>query len=173
MPETIGENMGLLDTAGSLIDQGVAGAKKGTQAIALKAQIGEIVNRRETNCAQFGAALYEEMRDNPEFRASHETFFAAIESLDAQIDALRSELAYLENPPQGVPVSPDQSYPAPVGPAVIPDDQAAMPITYDTVPDSAPVEETPLAETISNSCASCGHQNPAESMFCGGCGAKI
>ena len=97
--------MGFLDAAEKMIDQGVAGAKKGTKALALKTQISEVVGRRELNCAQFGAELYEEMRNNPEFRASHEAFFTSIEGLDAQINALRSELAYLENPPQGAPVS--------------------------------------------------------------------
>ena len=185
--------MGILDTAGSLIDQGVAGAKKGTRSIALKSQISDIVKRRETYCAQFGAALYEEMRDNQEFRATHEAYFASIEGFDSQIAALKEELSYLENPPQGAPVAPpqgapvappqgavapvDQSYPAPVQPVpvAVPDAPApaAIPVVSDAIVASAPVEAAPVAEAAGKLCASCGLQNPVESMFCGGCGAKL
>ena len=166
--------MGFLDTAGNLIDQGVAGAKKGTKTISLKTQIGEVAKRREANCAQFGATVYEQMRNNPEFRASHEAFFASIESLDAQIDALKSELAFLENPPQGAPMPADQSYPAPgfadqsqpvpAQPDIAP--QVAVPIISDAAP-------APAAVAAGKPCTSCGFLNPQESMFCGECGAKL
>ena len=164
--------MGILDTAGNLIDQGVAGAKKGTKSISLKTQIGDVVKKREATCAQLGAAVYDQMRDNPEFRAPHDAFFTSIEGFDVQIETLKSELASLENPPQEAPVMSDAA-PASAQPDAAPAPQADAPVMSDAAPAPAPDAGAPEAVAAGKFCTSCGQQSPQESMFCGGCGAKL
>lgn len=88
--------MGFLDSAGELLNKGVANAGRGTKAISLKAQISDLGQTRSNLMSQLGESLYESVRFDANLRSGLESLFSAIEGIDAQLAALRRELAVVD-----------------------------------------------------------------------------
>jgi len=155
--------MSILDSAGDLINRGVANAGRGTKSVTLKAQIKDLGKRRESAMADLGASLYEETRNDPDFRASRESLFSAIENLDAQIESLQNELD-----------AANLVVPQPAGEVGI-----VCPACGTNIPAGdafcmgcgAKVE--PVVQASSLACSNCGRQVEEDDLFCMGCGTPV
>lgn len=88
--------MGLLDDVQSTINRGVAATGRTARMAKLRSQMGEAMKRRQNLAAQLGASLYEETKDNPDFRKGREGLYGDIASIDAERDALQAEIDELE-----------------------------------------------------------------------------
>ncbi|MCL2631725.1 MAG: zinc ribbon domain-containing protein [Coriobacteriia bacterium] len=134
----------ILNSAGNLLNRGVAAAGRGTKTISLRAQINDLVKRREKLTSDLGASIYLETRYDPVFRAPRESYYSAIESIDAQVEALQAEINVIEQDAQ-------------VG--------AAQPVV------GAPPVGYPAQQAAT--CSTCGVILDPADAFCRNCGAPV
>lgn len=109
--------MGILDDLTETLSRGAGVTTRTAQIIKLKAQIADLNNQRNTICSQLGAALYDKVKDNPEFTAGLEEVFEGIDNCDKriaalqkQIDALEEENTVKNNPPEFMRECPNCGY---------------------------------------------------------------
>jgi len=156
--------MGFLDDAGNLINRGVASAGRTTRSISLKSQISDLNKRRESLLAQLAANLYEEIRNDPRFRAPNEGIFFAVENIDSQIIALQFELANLEQQAQ------EQST---VQTGMIPCSVCGTQVSpHDTFCTGCGSKITPVQQPT-KFCTGCGFAMGANDVFCTNCGLSV
>ncbi|MCL2889580.1 MAG: zinc ribbon domain-containing protein [Eggerthellaceae bacterium] len=161
--------MGILDDAGGLINRGVASAGRGTRSISLKAQVSDLNKRRETLASQLGAALYEETRNDPQFRTPYEGLYVSIETLDQQKEALLLELKNLEIQAQ-LANAPQQ---AAGGPAWIVCPTCGKQLSVEDAFCSGCGMGMAAIKQQMRLCGNCGLALDSSDLFCVGCGQPV
>jgi DNA-directed RNA polymerase subunit RPC12/RpoP len=85
--------MGFLDNVSSAINRGAAAAGRTADSVKLKAQLSDVVTKRQNLAAQLGASLYEQTKDDEAFRTGREEFYDGIAECDEQRAALQQQIA--------------------------------------------------------------------------------
>lgn len=168
--------MGLLDDVQSTINRGVAATGRTARVAKLRAQMSEAMKRRQALAAQLGASLYEETKDNPEFRSGREGLYDDIAAIDAERASLQGEIDELECqaaeeaqaaqsvtcPFCGTRMAATDRFCSGCGKSMV-DVQAALVQTQSTAPVAAG----------GRVCPQCGFAVGDDDAFCMNCGAKL
>lgn len=88
--------MGIIDSAQSFLNRGMAATERGTRLVSLKAQLGGIDRDQERAFAALGESLYEALKGDPSARAAREDLFGAVERLASQRDEVKRQIAEVE-----------------------------------------------------------------------------
>ena len=159
--------MGVLNDAGNLINRGMASAGRTARSISLKAQISDMGKHRERLESRLGASLYEETRHDSRFRASRESLYSSIESLDIQREFLKVELANIELQVQ-LATTATSEFREPQ--KVFLCQHCGRQIQVEDAFCPGCGNSTSLVKESANLCPACGYPLEFDDMFCPNCG---
>lgn len=160
--------MGLFDSAQDFLNRGVASAERGTKALSLKAQLGELNHRRERACGQLGESLFEATCGDAALREGREELFAAIEEIDKQLKELNAQIVDLEEESAAA-----RAEAARIDAARAEAARAQVAQVAARIMPSAQAEIASQAEPAAWPCPTCGASVAAEYRFCTSCGSSL
>lgn len=165
--------MGFLDNVTSAVNRGTASVGRASRSTQLKMQLSDLMKQRKDMCAQLGASLYDDTKDNADLRKGREPLFDAIANVDLQRASIEAEIESLETlaVQQNVAFS---NYKCPrCGSTVAGSDMfcggCGMPIAE----VMAAYQQPATMPAAGPKCPTCGAPMNAGDVFCMSCGSRV
>lgn len=89
--------MSVFDNITSTVNKGIVGANRATATMKLKAQLNDVLKRRQNLAAQLGASLYEATKEQEEFRTGREMLYDGIAACDKERMEYQAEIERIEH----------------------------------------------------------------------------
>jgi hypothetical protein len=140
--------MGFLENVQGGFNRGVASASRTSKKVQTNLQINDARRRVDSLYLQLGKVLYEQTKDDGEFRLGHENLYLSIEDAHSTIGLLQTDLQQLEL---------ERHVAAASSPSFLP----AFP------------SRSSSASMQGITCPNCGSLAQADGTFCISCGADI
>lgn len=165
--------MGLLDSMQGMMSSATSSASRGVELARLNARTKEINQERVRLASQLGAALYEQIKEQPEIGKGFEQLCRSIAELDKEREEISQQIAQLEQESKAR-AEAKQAYVCPNCKSVFSTGDvfcSGCGQKVETLLSS--MNATGSTTSGGSICVNCGHAVDVEDVYCMTCGAKL